>query len=495
MFSQKKPIPVELHQVYALSRSPYEHAVATNMATGAPHFFNLAVKGGHATMTVDGEKESTVTFCLAGAPFGCFSLASNGTKEEPGAFRYVRLTVDGETVLDIDFEKITSMDELEPFFDCFFFPSLEREQVGLPVPIKQYWTFNERGHLRCTRPRAGNVPANDCGPFCVLTLRHPPFGDFEAEIGFEQCWRRYGAIFGCEKRTFPYYSMPKTYQTIGVSGAFAYSGSHNGSCCMRGALKPSDDPSIRCFEVTDTGFSSFCYHTTKRLIPSFGSKNQLTLPRHTLAYCKKGNMTYHFENEQFTEQPGAVIYLPPNTPCRLEGDADHLIRIEFECITPKSLSPAIYVCERPETVRRMFDELIDIWHSTLPRKDYRALSVFYRIMAEIARPSLNNATATIRVATQYIDAHFCDMGLSVKAVAAAAGVSESYLYQLFREAGEMSPKEYILDCRIHYACTLLKTHYYKVYEVAEKCGFADPKYFMTVFKNKIGVSPGQYSKN
>ena len=126
-----------------------------------------------------------------------------------------------------------------------------------------------------------------------------------------------------------------------------------------------------------------------------------------------------------------------------------------------------------------------------PRKDYRALSLFYRIMAEVSRPAISGATAAVRMAIQYIDAHFCDTKLSVEAVASAAGVSESYLYQLFREAGEMSPKEYILDCRIHYACTLLKTHYYKVYEVAEKCGFSGPKYFMTVFKNRMGVSPRQ----
>ena len=287
--------------------------------------------------------------------------------------------------------------------------------------------------------------------------------------------------------------MRKTLQTVGISGAFAYAGAHGGACCMRGSLRPSNDPKVRNLEVTDTGFTSYCYRATKQLEPSFWSEQQLTLPYHTLAYCKKGSMTYHFEGGMFTEQAGAVIYLPPNTPCRLDGETDQLIRIEFECDTTEVLAPSICFCERPETVRRMFEEMVDIWHGNLPRKDYRALSLFYRIMAEVSRPAISGATAAVRMATQYIDAHFCDTKLSVEAVASAAGVSESYLYQLFREAGEMSPKEYILDCRIHYACTLLKTHYYKVYEVAEKCGFSDPKYFMTVFKNRMGVSPGKYA--
>ena len=491
MFSQDKPILVKLNQVYALKRSPYEHAVATSMAAGTPHFFHIAVNEDRATMITDGEKDSECTFCFATEPLGHFSLASNGTLDEPGAFRYVRLKVDGEMVLDINFEDITSVDELEPFFDCFYFPGLDRQQSGVPVLIKQYWAFNERGHLHCTRIRSDSVPANDCGPFCVLTLRHPPFGNFEAEVGFEQCWRRYGVLFGCEKRQFPYYSMPRTFQTIGVSGGFAYAGASGGSCCMRGALRPSTDPNVRCLEVTDTGFASYCYRSTKKSEQMHTALHQTTLPYHTLAFCKQGSMTYHFDGGQFTEQAGAVIYLPPNIPCRLEGEADQLIRVEFEC--DMTASPSISFCEHPETVRRMFDELIDIWHSNLPRKDYRSLAVFYRIMAEVSHPSLDNATQAVRIASQYIESHFCDMGLSVQAIAAAAGVSESYLYQLFREAGEMPPKEYILDCRIHYACTLLKTHYYKVYEVAEKCGFSDPKYFMTVFKNKTGVSPGKYA--
>ena len=493
MFSQEKPIPVELNQVYAVIRSPFEHAVATNMAEGTPHTFHLSVKGDRGTMTVDNAKDSTCTFCFAGKSHGCFSLASNGTENEPGAFRYVRLTANGETLLDINFEEIKDIDELEPYFDCFYFSDLDNKQSGTLVPIKQYWAFNQRGHLQCIRKRSGNTPINDCGPFCILSLRHDPIDDFDVELGFEQCWRRYGVIFGCQKQQFPYYAMRKTFQTIGVSGAFAYVGAHNGSGCMRGALRPGDDPKIRYRDVTDTDFAFFGYHPTKRLGATFRSDNQLTLQYHTLAFCKEGDMTYHFKDGSFTEQPGAVIYLPPNTPCRLEGTPDQLIRIEFETTTNIPLQPSIYVCERPETVRRMFDELLEIWHGGLPRKDYRALSVFYRIMAEVSRPVLNNATAAVRVATRYIDAHFCDTKLSVKTVAAAAGVSESYLYQLFREAGELSPKEYILDCRIHYACTLLKSHYYKVYEVAEKCGFSDPKYFMTVFKNHIGVSPGKYA--
>lgn len=492
MFSQREPIPVYLKQVYELKRSPHEHAVAANMAAGTPHTFTLSLRGEHATMVVDNLEETTCTFMFAGVPYGCFSLVSNATAPEPGAFRFIRLRVDDEVLLDLDFRTVDAVTDLEQYFDCFYFPDLDRNRIATPARIEQYWDFNERGHLKCIRKRSDRIPINDCGPTCVLTLRHPPIGDFDAEIGFEQCWRRYGVIFGCEKRKFPYYSMLKTWSIAGVQGGFVYVGADSAVCCVRGALQQSKNTNIHLTTVNEAGFSSYGFKRNKPSHDTFRSKHQTTLPYHTLTFCKEGNITYHFEDKKFTEQAGTVLYLPPNTRCRLEGNPDQIVRVEFECASPIALSPAIYNAERPEMLGRMFDELMETWYGTLPGKEYRSLAVFYRIMAEITRPLFDGATVAVRVATQYIDTHFTDAKLSVKDVAKAADVSESYLYQLFREAGEISPKEYILDCRIHYACTLLKTRYYKVYEVAEKSGFSDPKYFMTAFKQKMGISPGRY---
>lgn len=39
---------------------------------------------------------------------------------------------------------------------------------------------------------------------------------------------------------------------------------------------------------------------------------------------------------------------------------------------------------------------------------------------------------------------------------------------------------------------LLAMDRYKVYEVAQKTGFSDVKYFMKIFKEITGVSPGKY---
>ena len=46
--------------------------------------------------------------------------------------------------------------------------------------------------------------------------------------------------------------------------------------------------------------------------------------------------------------------------------------------------------------------------------------------------------------------------------------------------------------RISHAKRLLKGTDLKVYEIAGAVGYSDPKYFQRVFKEEIGVSPGEY---
>ena len=70
--------------------------------------------------------------------------------------------------------------------------------------------------------------------------------------------------------------------------------------------------------------------------------------------------------------------------------------------------------------------------------------------------------------------------------------SPPYADQRKSTYGGITPKKYILNKRIDYAVFLLVTFNYNISEVAEKCGFADTKYFITTFKRATGFSPRQY---
>ncbi len=490
MFAQQDPVVVRIKEVYHTRRHPKAFAAAANMRVGTPHNFTFSVRGDKGVMVPDAMPDATTVFTFTQPPFGCFSLASDASQGERGAFRYIRLTANGETLLDLDFETLKSVDELEKDFDCYYFPDLKRGTMGILTPIAQFWALNERGHLHCVRT-CGRIPINDCGPVCVLTLKAKTIGDFDADVGVEQSFRRYGIVFGCDAATFPYHSTLKTWETVTTRGGFAFLAPFERINNLRGAAFVPENRNAHDAVRSTPGL--FLGVSPEKLNEQFGSDQPCSLCRHLISYHIADGFRYILSDRTFEVKAGDVVYLPPDVPCRLEGEPAEMISVEFDCADPIKTSPTILTPARPSEIRRLFDELMEAWYSHLPGFEYRTFSTFYRIVAELSEPPLGTAAIALQIATEYIDARYTNPNLSAKEIAKAADISESYLYQLFREEVGMSPKEYILKCRLQNACALLRTRYYKVYEVAAKCGFPDPKYFETIFKRKMGVSPGKYT--
>lgn len=493
MFFDGHTVPVRLREVYHTQRSVMEHAVNAQVLNGTLHTMQLTVSGQNCEMVLDDQTAQAGAFSLVSPAKGYLSLVSNASVDDHGAFRRLRVTAGGETVTDLDFTLMNDIQQLDAYFDGYYFPCLEWGQRGMEVPISRFWEFNERGHLRCKRVNPGRVPTNDCGAMCLLTLRVPPLEDFVVELEFEQCWKRYGVLFGCEKGDFAYGAAPHTGKIIAFKGGFAFAGAR-GTRNLMGDLiydeRLAETVRMRRYGDQVIGYSY------EGVVPTFCGEEQCSLRMHTLTFHYHSRMQYVLENDSLQATDNAVVYMPPSLPCALEGDdKDVIFRVEFECLEDLPFEPILVQPKNSEKIRRLCRDLWDVWRRAGAEREYRSLALFYQLLADLERErSLlsDNASLAIRTATQYIDAYFALPKLSVKSVAQATDVSESYLYQLFREAGRSSPKEYIVEKRIAYACELLRTGQYKVCEVAAKSGFADAKYFTTAFRRLMGETPKQY---
>jgi two-component system, response regulator YesN len=91
-------------------------------------------------------------------------------------------------------------------------------------------------------------------------------------------------------------------------------------------------------------------------------------------------------------------------------------------------------------------------------------------------------------AMEWINVHFSE-NISIRDAALELNISESYLSRLFKSHMGFTFVDYLTDYRIREAIELLKDHHVKIYEVSERVGYKDPKYFGILFKKKIGVSP------
>lgn len=105
--------------------------------------------------------------------------------------------------------------------------------------------------------------------------------------------------------------------------------------------------------------------------------------------------------------------------------------------------------------------------------------------------NLQDTANPIKLIKAYIQEHLSE-NLTLNEMAELAYVHPTYLSKLFKKETGQNISDYILDCRIQTAKEYLKKPQYKIYEVAEICGFKDPKYFSNVFKGAVGCTPKEY---
>jgi len=98
----------------------------------------------------------------------------------------------------------------------------------------------------------------------------------------------------------------------------------------------------------------------------------------------------------------------------------------------------------------------------------------------------------ITEALAFIKTHF-KKNINMAMVANQVSVNYTWFSEKFKEHTGVNFNEYLKRLRIEEAKKLLEKGCYKVYEVADRCGFSDVKYFMKIFREETGMSPTEWS--
>ncbi len=101
----------------------------------------------------------------------------------------------------------------------------------------------------------------------------------------------------------------------------------------------------------------------------------------------------------------------------------------------------------------------------------------------------------LRAVCDYIHQHLGEHELSLNLLAEQVSLSPAYLSSLFSKNMNCTVGQYVTECRIGRAKELLADPGCKLYEVAERVGYEDPKYFSKTFKKVVGVSPKEYRES
>lgn len=99
--------------------------------------------------------------------------------------------------------------------------------------------------------------------------------------------------------------------------------------------------------------------------------------------------------------------------------------------------------------------------------------------------------AVITLLIEHVEKSYCEK-ITLKDLAAMAGVNEKYLCRFFKEFTGYTPTDYVNRLRVERACYEMKFNHCNVTEAAYECGFNEISYFSKCFKKYKGVSPGKY---
>ena len=84
---------------------------------------------------------------------------------------------------------------------------------------------------------------------------------------------------------------------------------------------------------------------------------------------------------------------------------------------------------------------------------------------------------------------------SLDEIAAAVGLSKYYFSRLFLKTTGSTPIEYLSKIRIRTSITLLSETDRTIDDIAQAVGYANGSYFIKVFRQWVGDSPGEFRRS
>jgi two-component system response regulator YesN len=122
-------------------------------------------------------------------------------------------------------------------------------------------------------------------------------------------------------------------------------------------------------------------------------------------------------------------------------------------------------------------------------KEY-AMTLHEKIMPQSDAEALH---AVVRVMLDHMEQHYMN-NITIDSLAKMHHFNPDYLSRLFKKETGDTFVNTLTRMRMQKAVSLLGDNQMKVYEVAEKVGIRDTRYFGQMFKKRYGVKPNEFRK-
>ena len=212
-----------------------------------------------------------------------------------------------------------------------------------------------------------------------------------------------------------------------------------------------------------------------------------------LSLCISGQITYERNDKTYISNPDNAVLLPQGGTYSLFGDKEGAFPVvNFTCNNFRCDEILVFPLEQAQSCIKSFETLKNLFqHSGSSLEIY---SVFYNLLDKVFSTKAQKPIP-LDFAIKYIEKNLQNPALSNITLANKIGISEVYLRKLFLSHCGVTPKQYILEARIHKAKQLLVDTPFTVTVIAQDCGFSSVYHFCRAFKKRTGMTPMQYAIN
>lgn len=235
--------------------------------------------------------------------------------------------------------------------------------------------------------------------------------------------------------------------------------------------------------------------------PFTSLKSEATYKMH---YVVSGKGFLHTFGKIQTLSKGDIFFTFPASPFCIESDKNFsYMYISFVGPRGNMLMDKLKISSQ-NCIFSGYTELQNLWKNGLDTAPefidvvsesillYTFSTISKRVLPE-KHPEKSGDLTSLKI-KKYIDDHFTDSDFSLEAVGKEISYNKKYISSVFKKYFGVSITQYLNTVRIQHACTLVQQGMTSISDIASLCGYTDPQYFSRVFKNKIGMSPGEYIK-
>ncbi|MBP3591944.1 MAG: helix-turn-helix transcriptional regulator [Clostridia bacterium] len=233
---------------------------------------------------------------------------------------------------------------------------------------------------------------------------------------------------------------------------------------------------------------SFQILTVDRYYHRDGCFDVKARPYAALSYRVRGTGDFEIGTKRFSTKPGDILFLPANTPYKVEYSVSESIVVHFDACNYTEIES---ICAlNGSKIDLCFEHLLEAWKAR--RSIHQAKSIVYDILDKISIDQQQAISdAAVATCVRYMEEHYFDPELNVEALCDISFVSVSSLQRAFLKCLATSPKQYLNRLRMNRALELLAKNELSVKEISSACGFKDEKYFSRAFRKRYGHPPAQ----